>query len=201
MKDPPTPPQDLALIAVCPKRLLQTMSKQSRGRAPGPSGWTEDLLFQSAMESEEVLAAMAAMIRDICNGDVSPAMRQIITASRLITPAQNNKLRPIAIGEAVLKIAEAYLLGLIDDFICEEFAPLQHAFVEDGVGRVIHEVRSELNRNRNAKAVLVDCKNAFNTIHRATIFESTKTSRLHALAPIINLCYAHPSLPHHDMIT
>lgn len=196
MNTPLLAPTEPALISVCPKRLLQVLIKQAKGRAPGPSGWTEDLFAQAALESEEILAALASMIRDVCNAEVSRPIREIITASRLITPCNSGKIRPIAIGEAILKIAEAYLFGLTQDFVHEEFSEIQYAFREDGAAQIIHEVRGELHKNTNTKAVLLDCKNAFNTMRRGAIFESIRDPRLRILKPLVHMCYAMPSILH-----
>ncbi len=99
---PPPLPQSPAVLTVCPQRLLLSLAKMARGKAPGPSGWTEDLLFQACKDSDELLLCLSAMVKDIINATVSFQIRNVLCAARFIPiydPAAN-KIRPIAIGHS-----------------------------------------------------------------------------------------------------
>ena len=122
-------------------------------------------------------------------------MRNIITASRLIPiPKEGEKLRPITIGEAILKIAESYLESLLQDTIEEEFADLQYAFKSCGTETIIHEIRSKMAEDPTLRAVFLDAQNAFNCLSRDAIFEAVfSDQRMRPIWNIVHMCYARPT--------
>ena len=78
----------------------------ARAKAPGCSGWTEDLLAQACL-NDRVAENLAAMVRDIINNEVPPAIREMIATCRLVGipkpgPTETEiGVRPIAVAESV----------------------------------------------------------------------------------------------------
>src|SRR5205085_11962972 len=73
------------------------------GSAPGPSGWTGNMLLHFVINAKiGALDALASMLTLIRNGDIhTHSLKQLLLASKLIAaPKPNtNKYRPIAMGE------------------------------------------------------------------------------------------------------
>jgi hypothetical protein len=84
------------------------MKQQATLKSPGPSSWTEDLLFQACNFSPECLSLVSEMVKDICNNNVPHEVKDILKACRLVAiPKTETTVRPIAIGESIAKIAES----------------------------------------------------------------------------------------------
>ena len=73
--------------------------KVANGSAPGPSGWTGEMMA-TISRNDECLAGIAALLNDIRNGNLSDEARPYLLAARLIAVDKNPGIRPIAIGEA-----------------------------------------------------------------------------------------------------
>ncbi len=142
-----------AFLSIDNEAPLRIMKKQSSLKSPGPSAWTEDLLYQACLFSDECLALIAHMVRDICNNSIPSEMTDIIKACKLIPlPKTPVSVRPIAIGEAIVKIAEAVVFESVIDDVVEYLHPEQLAFDEAGCEKVIHNLRSELNWEHQSAA-------------------------------------------------
>ena len=84
--------------------LKVVLSKSPKGSAPGPSGWTFEHIQAVAQGSEQGMDAVLDFVNSLLAGDMPdwPALK----ACRLIPLHKGrNKNRPIAIGEAWLRLA------------------------------------------------------------------------------------------------
>lgn len=186
---------DDAYITVCPKVLSEILRQSASGKSPGPSGWSEDLLLQAATHSEEVLAALTCMIRDVLNFSISGEVRDVLASSRFVPvwDPDANKLRPIAIGETVVKLAESYAIRSrsVNEYI-GRLVPLQYAFAPSGAETIVHSIRDDLAAGKTV--VSLDGVNAFNAIHRQRIFDAILAEKdLVPLRPLSRLMYSTPS--------
>jgi hypothetical protein len=176
-------------IEVCPEKLTATIKQQTGGKAPGLSGWTEELLLESLCVAE-VLPALCAMVADLLNGNIPRDIRDLIAAARLIPiPKPMGGVRPVAVGEALLRITEAYAFEHATHLVAN-FAPIQMAFVKGGAEQIIHELRQE--REAGKTIITIDCINAFNCIKRSVIFQAL-IDKLPKFLPLFCLLYAEPS--------
>jgi hypothetical protein len=164
---PKLPPQfaDFQISHVDPDSIRNIVKKHCNGSASGPSGWTFELLLPFVSD-ERCLAGLSVLIKHIING-VAP---RVLLASHLIGRHKRDsvRLRPIAMCEVFLKIAEIYVLDLLD---------FQDAFPKNGiqlgvkmrcgVEAIVHSVQSSLDAGDSLLSL--DFKNAFNSISRATI--------------------------------
>jgi hypothetical protein len=98
-------------------------------------------------------------------------------------------VRPIAIGEAIVKIAEAVVFESVIEEAVEYLHPEQLAFDEAGCEKVIHKLRADFESG--TPICSIDMTNAFNTVHREAIFAAA--SRFPKLMPIVHLLYGSPS--------
>ena len=95
------------------------------------------------------------------NADVTRLLRQAILVG---IPKGDDGVRPLALGEALVKVGVKILLamdkGLKDDVAVGDF---RRAFKPDGCAQITHQVRELLRADPSEHAILVDCKNAFNS--------------------------------------
>src|SRR4051812_25310896 len=107
------------------------------GVAPGPSGWTADLLKILA-EDPACLRPVTAMLVDIANNRLAGSVRNRLTLCNLIAlPKDDKNIRPIAMGDALLKLAGRLVMAQHRDALVRHFAPLQLGAGIEGGGEMI----------------------------------------------------------------
>ena len=164
-----------------------------RGRAPGVSGWTEELVAAAALGDDKAAELMAKVVTDVLNDDCPEVTREL-TISRLIgipkdTPGD---VRPIGIGEALLKIAAVLALKKCCNEIDALFGDSQFVLRDGGAEEIIHKIRRDV-RARKVVAAL-DSTNAFNTIERSAIIQAmADTPVADNLRGVFNATYMRPS--------
>src|SRR4051794_32598188 len=76
--------------------------KLANGSAPGPSGWTGDVIDALA-EDKGCLDGLAAICSAIRSGSLLGPVRDLLLSARLVPLIKpNGGIRPIAIGEALV---------------------------------------------------------------------------------------------------
>ena len=151
---------------------IEKVVRRIQGNA-GPSGtdalqWQNFLLRQGKV-SEQLGEAVAALARRIANTVVDWEEIQALMASRLIALDKNPGVRPIAIGEVLRRIiskAVAMVTRSDIESICQ--ADQLCSGVGAGIEAAIHCVRElfEDMANDGCGLLLVDAKNAFNSVNR-----------------------------------
>jgi len=183
MLDPKCVPPHLFID---PKLDIEQISKSGcHGKAPGPSGWTEELLHYVAIADEDSATGLAlrAILEDIINGDVSARNADLLAASVLMAlPKDDTKVRPIAMGEVLLRLATR---------ICIKQYPVswsehQFAFRSGGAEVMAHELRSLVEKGYSGYSL--DMANAYNTLSRVAFLTSCPLS----LLPLAAMTYCRP---------
>jgi hypothetical protein len=178
-------PEDF-LAFIDPKMDLGEISRAGcRGKAPGPTGWTEELLHIIAVadEDSETGLAFRAILEDIINGNVSEQCADILASSVLMAlPKTDTKVRPIAMGEALLRLAAR---------VCIKTYPIawskhQYAFRPGGAELLAHEVRALVKMGFIGYSL--DMENAFNRLYRWAFLEVIPDS----LIRLVNMTYCRP---------
>jgi hypothetical protein len=160
------------------------------GKAPGPSGWTEELLFH-ACACPTTKRAVTAIISDIANNRVSSTVARRLRQCRLVALGkEGGGLRPIAVGEVLARVAGTVVLNRCLPFLRETFLHEgQYALERGGCETIIHLCRQALSGDN--VLVTLDCKNAFNSVHRAAIRQVLiSCPELSPLLPMWDLLYA-----------
>ncbi len=97
-EDAPPPLPHVAVNGLFGDDLLTLCQRARKGKAPGPSGWTEELLAQALRHSPSARHNMAAMMTDVLNGDVDPAVAVLYRRCRLVPIGKvGGGVRPLAI--------------------------------------------------------------------------------------------------------
>ena len=160
-------PQSFTWVATDVGNLKKACLRFRAGKSPGVSGWTKELLalgFSTPLGA----AALAAMTIDILNNYIDEEVAAKLRSCRLrgIPKKGSKKVRPIAIGEAILRLAGKLGLLQVQDAM-KSLSPLQLALEENGAETIVHQVRAELKQGK--LGVFLDLRNAFNAIHRKRI--------------------------------
>ena len=167
--------------------LYQIIRESCNGAAPGPSGWTPELLLP-LVKDKRTGEDLCILFRHIIQKDVSNVVRSLLTASRLIPiPKKNGTIRPIAVPEAFLKIAGKYVLRHLN---IEKILPeLQVGVgIPGGADIIVHRANRLLRTKK--MALSLDITNGFNEVQRAFVLaQLRKTEHTRPLIPLFHLAY------------
>ncbi len=151
----------------------------ANGSVAGPSGWTGEMLRVVVLDSESV-SGFTALINALIAGSFQPfpEARALLLCSHLVLrrkekarAALKGGIRPVAMGEALWKVATACLRRLLGDKIHR----LVGAGIQFGVSlpggcqQAVLAIQNALEADPQHIAVLADIANAFNTRERADI--------------------------------
>ena len=192
---PPVMPvvPDIKVSSVSEVDLLAALRAMATGAAAGPNGITVELLLLLA--SDDVCRkALCLMVRDIINNDIPGEIRKRLTRCRLVALAKDDGgTRPIAIGDALLKVAGKILFMRHKEEINKYFGDLQFGCLSSGgCETVAHNVRADVEQGRCV--LTIDQKNAFNSPSRKAIGEALHgISEFRSFWPIFALEYGIPS--------
>ena len=120
----PALPPDTPRIIIDPDVLGRVIRNSADGRT-GPPGWTAELLLP-LWDNEVCKQGICLLTELISNDDLDPHSRLLLTSSVLFgIPKKNSDVRPLAIGEEFLKLAERLCLGLVRPDMASMFEPVQ----------------------------------------------------------------------------
>ena len=168
--------------------LIRSTALKVQGSA-GPSGmdatgWRRICTgFHGA--SRDLCNALAAFTRRICSTFTDPSGLAAFIASRLIPLNKNPGVRPIGICETVRRIVGKAVLNVTKADIQSAVGPLQLCAGHDaGCEAAIHAMRKIFDDEETEGVLLVDAKNAFNSLNRAAALHNCQVL-CPSLAPIL----------------
>ena len=136
--------------------------------APGPTGTTDSIL-RMLLDDEICCLSLSHMMTDLINGSLSKeVMKRLLRARIVAIPKPDQGVRPVAVGEVWLKLAEIVLLQRHEKKLTPLFVPLQYGvMIKSGCEKVVHELAE---RYSEGCAILsIDLQNAFNSPSRDDI--------------------------------
>jgi hypothetical protein len=176
---PPPPGKRTPVAMIAEDELIRAAKAMCSGACPGPSGMSDEMVMFLVADPVCCLA-LRHILTDIVNGEVCEEYRTRLVRSLLVSlPKPDGGVRPIAIGETLLKLANKIITNRLSKEIAAHFAGLQYGCMSAGGAEIVaHNVREDV---RTGKCVMtIDQSNAFNTPFRAAIAEA-----LYAL-PVLN---------------
>ena len=127
--------------------------------------------FKSA--SAELCCSIAILARRLCTSFVDPEIVLPLVSCRLIALDKNPGVRPIGVGEVVRRIIAKAVLSIIGPDIQRAAGPLQLCAGQTcGVEAAIHSMRSIFDDEKSEGFLLVDARNAFNSLNRAVALQN-----------------------------
>ena len=139
-------------------KLRQATARLSKGSSPGPTGFSENMM-RLLVEDEESCLALCHMFRDVINGDLAENVRQRLTRCRIIALAKpQNGIRPVAMGDTILKICGTILLMRHSNTVEKFFQPVQRGILQrNACESIVHELLDE--HDAGYTILTVDFKN------------------------------------------
>ena len=156
--------------------MIWSMALKTKGAA-GPSGLNADNLRgllsekrfgQAAIDLRRAMASLAKkMATEIC-----PDIEALI-ARRLIPLDKNPGVRPIGIGEVMMRIIGKCMMAITKDDVKEATGNLQVCVGHQAGGEAaIHAMKKIFLDNGTEAAIIVDATNAFNSINREAMINN-----------------------------
>jgi hypothetical protein len=151
------------------------------------------------------MKGVALFVQDIINGNIASDARELLLSSKLIaldkgtTDANGvQDIRPISIGEYWYRLAGSYLLSHIEeeDTMANLFLPHQLGVgIPGGCEIAVHAIRNDLiHPDQPCAAFIIDEKNAFNTLSRATMLNTLyENDKLKSLYRLCDFAYRSPT--------
>ena len=139
-----------------------------RGASPGPTG-TTDSVVRLLIDDPVCSPNLCHMLMDLINGFLPRDLMKRLARSRLVAIQKTGGgIRPVAIGEVLVKLAGNILVQRYESTIQPLFAPMQQGVLsKSGSERIVHTLNE---RYRKGACILaIDLKNAFNTPSRNLI--------------------------------
>ena len=142
------------------------------GAGPGGSSavqW-QDYLLRHGSHSAQLRDEVAALARHLANNIVEWSHIRALMQSRLIALDKCPGVRPIAIGEELRRIVCKALAFATGSDVAEYCGVSQLCSgLEAGIEGAVHAIRELFEDNRGScwGVLLVDAKNAFNSLNRA----------------------------------
>ena len=196
----PTPVPVLPPGAAAPilqeEEVSKLVRRLSRCVAPGPSGWTYDLI-KSACSSSLVLKGFTKLVNDITSGSLHSKSAALLLACRGIPLAKRaGGVRPLGIGEAFYRVAASHVVSLVAKDAGLVLAPWQFAIgVNGGAQTAIQLLQDALHDGLIPRALLLlDGRNSFNAIHtQAALAGLFKHEKLAPLFRLAHWAYSSPT--------
>ncbi|MCI0441550.1 MAG: hypothetical protein L0177_20810, partial [Chloroflexi bacterium] len=142
------------------------------------------------------MRGITEVIKDIINAEIHPPMAERLRTSRLValTPAAG-KIRPIAVGECLVRLASAYLMAEVAPAMGAIFPSCQYALSRGASQLAVTLIQAAIEGATGEVALLkLDIANAYNSRSRGDILRILyETERLKPLWRFVDWAYANPS--------
>ena len=156
---------------------LRTVRRKGRtlraGAEPGPSGWRNSHLL-TILRREGGPAAVAGWCRLWTSGGLPPCVTELWTQA-VIVPLRkpDEKVRPIALGECLLKFCEGVVVDECSDKLRSMLEPSQLAVRTPGGAELLtHVVRSWTDEYPDMALLQIDLRNAYGRAHRSSMLRA-----------------------------
>ena len=175
------------------REAVSVLASHHRGSAPGPSGWTFEMICAACQSSDAATRATLGVVNLILSGEL-PRESYLLDGLLIGLEKPNGGVRPIAISEAWYRFAGVCALRVYGREIGVGLAPLQVGVgTRGGTETVVHALSAAIAEGMAVFSV--DMKNAFNSIDRAAVFAAVK-ARAPALLPVVQWVYGEATALH-----
>jgi ribonuclease HI len=170
--------------------------KLKRGKSPGLSGWTRELLYPLFQQPSPIVQSIIAhLFSDFTNTNLTEVEKNFFLngiLSPLTYKSSPGKIRPIIIPDAFFKIAWSVVIGSVNDPNISNNS--SHTFNRKGSAQLsLVAVQQALQENEDV--ICMDAENAYNTVLRKAAFQYLEKHKnyYYRCFPLINLMYCNPS--------
>jgi hypothetical protein len=162
-----------------------------KGSSAGPSGWTYEHIT-AALKDCDALNAASRFLNVIIGGHM-PHLPDLLASTLIgLEKPGGNGVRPIAIGEAWLRLAGLCAMGACPE-IGPSLAPLQLGVgVKGGSQCMGHAIRAGIAADPTCVTAQLDWRNAFNSVSRDAMLAAV-AKRAPKLLPFAAWMYKQPA--------
>ena len=170
---PPTPSVQSVIFEEIDGEMICNAAKKTFGAA-GPSqvdadSWRHMLCCKAYGKTAEALAtAISEMAKILCTEQVNSSCLTELLSCRLIPLKKDvDGVTPIGVGEVLRRIMGKAVVWVLKEEIMEACGTLQTCSgVQSGIEAATHAMASKFENEESEAVLLVDAKNAFNSMNR-----------------------------------
>ena len=141
--------------------------------------------------TSDLCSALAALARKLATTTCHHV--DVLTACRLITLDKKPGYRPIGIGEVIRRVVSKCIMAVVKEDVRRAVGNLQVCAGQQAEGEAaIHAMREIFSEDNCEAVLLLEAKNAFNTINRKTMFHNIEI-KCPSLARYVANTYRKPS--------
>lgn len=172
-------------------KLIRSVALTVQGSA-GPSGidaagWRR-LCTSFGTQSKALCSSLAAFTKRICTSLVDPDGLSAFVACRLIPLDKMPGVRPIGICEVMRRIVGKTIMRVVGQDVRKAVGPLQLcAGLDAGCEAAVHAMQDIFQDDNTEGVLLVDAKNAFNTINRQAALQNAQALCPSIASALINI--------------
>ncbi len=173
--------------------ILVSLPKNS---ATGPSGFSYELI-QLLARDNNCKQQLVDFVNNVYFGNMYASSSLLNSRLIPIVNKKNKKVRPIAIGEALMRFANKAISRFVKQDVIQDLAPIQLGYgTKSGVEIIVHSIQNFVEKIISVEEDLiihaVDISNAFNSISRKAIFNSLN-NHIPPLVPCFKSLYGSPT--------
>ena len=140
-------------------------------------------------ESKDLREQVVLLAKNLATTLVDPKSIEAFVACRLIALNKNPGVRPIGVGEILRRIIGKTIAWTLKDDIQEAASPLQTATgLKNGAEAAIHSMQEIFANEQTDAVILVDAKNAFNSLNRNVALHNIQITCSPFSTIMINTC-------------
>ena len=191
----PGPAPPFTATPATARQYMDVARRRDPGTAGGPCGTTFLHLRTLLKEHDTLTENLTEALNLIATNRLNIIARRLVNASRCVPIPKDEpgEVRPIAVGSAYLRLAQAVALAPLSQSLNDYFMPHQYGIgVKGGAELMIHAIRSHLELNPNHVAISCDARNAFNSVSRHAMW-STIDQHFPTLSHILRFSYGIPT--------
>lgn len=164
-------------FTVTAQEVVIAAKRLPKGAAAGPSALSFEHLKATIVRpgSQDCAQEWANFIQAYANGELrfgELGLNAWLSAKLIALDKGAGAVRPIAIGECVLRLVHSVIARKVSSELGDILRPVQMAIgTKNGTEAMIHSTRSYFQRYTHSAMLLTDVKNAFNTINRQAIID------------------------------
>ncbi|CAI5507101.1 unnamed protein product [Closterium sp. Naga37s-1] len=155
-------------LAISAESFREVLAKCPEGIGAGPSGTCFEHLRDPTLTNGEIFTLLHRTVNHLLGTYQNEQLQDLLLPARLIAlDKPGGGVRPIAIGEAILRLTAKAVLKELSAEIRTYFLPVQFGVaVPGGAECIIHTARTLLAEDPSRIALQLDIENAFNSVER-----------------------------------
>ena len=176
-------------------QLLTNLRRARKGAAPGPSGYTSEVL-RLVLDDEGTTNQFVAVATRIANADLPPQISQALGLGRIVALQKpNGRVRGIVVGDLFRRLVARCLAQTYAPQIHATCKPHQLALsTRAGTEAIVHALTAAAESNPTHTILSVDGIGAYDTISRASMLQGLlAVPEANCCLPFVRQFYTTPS--------